>query len=84
MDSVAVTSTTEPLELLNAKRYLTTEEVAAILNLPRSTVYAAAKENRVGGLVRFGRKVRFDPVKLRSWLDEGGSDLPGGWRQEAV
>ena len=83
MNSVAVTSTPEPLELLNVKRYLTTDEVATILNIPKSTVYQAAKENRVGGLVRFGRKVRFDPGKLRQWLDEGGTDLPGGWRKEA-
>lgn len=72
-----------PLELLNAQRYLTSDEVASILNVPKSTVYEAAKQKRIGGTIRFGRKIRFDPRKFQEWLDGGGESLPGGWRQEA-
>jgi excisionase family DNA binding protein len=84
MDSLAVSEHPEPLELLQAKRYLTADEVAAILNVPVSTVYEAVRQRRVGGAIRFGRKVRFNPEGLRRWLEGGGTPLAGGWRQEAA
>ena len=84
MNSLAGTEHPEPLELLNAKRFLTADEVATILTVPVSTVYEAARQNRVGGAIRFGRKVRFNPALLRRWLEEGGTPLAGGWRQDAA
>ncbi len=64
------------------RKLLKPDAVAHRLDVPLSTVYEAARQDRIGGLVRFGRKVRFDPDKFEAWLEAGGEALPGGWRQE--
>lgn len=56
--------------------------VADRLGVPVSTLYEMARQNRVAGVVRVGRLVRFDMDKLEAWIDSGGQALPGGWRQE--
>ena len=61
---------------------LTAEAVAKRLNVPKSSVYEAARQNRIGGVVRVGRVLRFDPEKFSQWLESGGQALPGGWRHE--
>ena len=61
---------------------LTAAAVAELLALPKTTVYEAARQNRIGGVVRIGRVIRFDSAKLQAWLDAGGEALPGGWRHE--
>jgi excisionase family DNA binding protein len=63
------------------RKLLTADEVAKFLAVPLPSVYEAARQNRIGGIVRFGRKLRFDPLKFERWLDQGGEALPGGWRQ---
>ena len=65
------------------RKLITAEAVAERLDVPKSTVYEAARQNRIGGVVRLGRVLRFDPDKLETWLASGGEALPGGWRQEA-
>jgi excisionase family DNA binding protein len=57
-------------------------DVAQRLAIPESTIYEMARQNRIGGVVRIGRRVRFDPDKLEAWIEAGGQPLPGGWRQE--
>ena len=65
-------------------KLLTAEAVAERLDVPKSTIYEAARQNRIGGVVRLGRVLRFDPKKFEAWLESGGQALPGGWRQEAA
>lgn len=65
-------------------KLLTVDAVAQRLDVPKSTVYEAARQNRIGGVVRFGRIVRFDPERFEAWLEAGGQALPGGWRHEAA
>ena len=66
------------------QKLLTAEAVAERLAVPKSTIYEAARQNRIGGVVRLGRVLRFDPGKFEAWLESGGEALPGGWRQEAA
>lgn len=63
-------------------RLLTAREVSRRLGVPTSTVYGLAREGRIGGVVRVGRSVRFEPEALERWIDGGGQALPGGWRME--
>ena len=66
------------------RKLLTAQAVADRLDVPLSTIYEAARQDRIGGIVRLGRKLRFDPDKFEAWLDAGGEALPGGWRQEVA
>jgi excisionase family DNA binding protein len=56
----------------SANRYLKVPDVARLMNVPASTVYDLARQNRIVGMVRFGRHIRFDRDKLESWLEQGG------------
>lgn len=73
-----VRETSTPLR----RKLITAEAVAQRLDVPKSTVYEAARQNRIGGVVRLGRVLRFDPEKFEVWLESGGEALPGGWRQD--
>lgn len=64
------------------RKLLTVDAIAERLDVPKSTIYEAARQNRIGGVVRLGRVLRFDPGKFEAWLESGGQALPGGWRQE--
>lgn len=64
------------------RKLLTADAVAERLDVPKSSVYEAARQNRIGGVVRLGRVLRFDPDRFEVWLESGGQALPGGWRQE--
>lgn len=66
------------------RKLLTADDVANHLSVPKSTVYEAVRQSRIGWMVRIGRMVRFDPDKLEAWIGAGGQALPGGWRQEAA
>lgn len=66
------------------RKLLTAEAIAERLDVPKSTIYEAARQNRIGGVVRLGRLLRFDQAKFEAWLEAGGEALPGGWRQEAA
>ena len=56
----------------SSRRYLKVPDVAALMEVPESTVYDLARQKRIGGMVRFGRRIRFDRAKFERWLDEGG------------
>jgi excisionase family DNA binding protein len=47
---------------------LTAEQVAEMLQVPKSWVYEAAREHRIPH-VRLGRYVRFEREQLDSWLE---------------
>ena len=70
-------------DTVTKQKLLSVEAIAERCDIPKSTVYEMARQNRIGGVVRLGRKLRFDPDKFEAWLDAGGEALPGGWRQEA-
>jgi predicted DNA-binding transcriptional regulator AlpA len=59
------------LWLGNLDRVLEAEEVAALLKVPKSWVYANADE--IPGVLRLGRYVRFRPAVIRQFL--GGSEV---------
>jgi hypothetical protein len=71
-------------QVRTARELVRADVIADILDSATTTVYEAARDNppRIGGVVRFGRQVRFDLEKFYAWLDAGGEALPGGWRQE--
>lgn len=57
---------------VDTKRYLKVVDVAALMDVPVSTVYELARQNRINGTIRFGRHIRFDRDKLEQWLRAGG------------
>ncbi len=52
---------------------LTAEQVAGMLQVPKSWVYEAAREHRIPH-VRLGRYVRFEREQLESWLEAMRAD----------
>ena len=48
-------------------RLLTAREVAAILRVPRSTVYELTRQRRIPFL-KVGRRVLFDQTTLAAWI----------------
>jgi excisionase family DNA binding protein len=64
------------------RKLLTAEAVAERCDLPLSTLYEMVRQDRIGGVVRLGRLIRFHPDQFEAWLEAGGQALPGGWRQE--
>jgi excisionase family DNA binding protein len=63
-------------------RMLRASDVAELLDLPLQTVWKYARQGVIGGVVRVGRQIRFDPEELRTWIAEGGASLECGWRRE--
>lgn len=59
-------------ETVNPKRFIKVLDVAVLMDVPASTVYDLARQNRIVGMVRFGRHIRFDRDKLERWLQAGG------------
>jgi len=55
--------------------FIGVDEVAALLRLPVSTVYAAARRGLLP-TIHVGKRLRFDPAALRDWAARGGSPLP--------
>ncbi len=53
-------------------RFLKVPDVAELMDVPASTVYDLARQKRIGGIVKFGRHIRFDKDKLERWLEQGG------------
>jgi hypothetical protein len=48
-------------------------EVRKLFDLrSNARVYELARRNMLPGVVRLGRQVRFDMVKIRSFIEEGG------------
>lgn len=53
---------------------LTAHEVADELRLPLRRVYECVRSGLVPH-VRIGKQIRFDPERLREWIDAGGQSL---------
>ena len=48
-------------------------EVVERLSLPKARIYSLAREGRIGGVVRIGRQLRFNPLELEVWIQSGGA-----------
>jgi excisionase family DNA binding protein len=57
---------------VTSKRLLKIDHVAKKLNILVSTAYEYTQQNRIGGVVRIGRHIRFDEAKFEAWLEAGG------------
>ncbi|MGI8462321.1 MAG: helix-turn-helix domain-containing protein [Solirubrobacterales bacterium] len=60
MSTVGVTS---------GSKLITADEVAELLQVPKSWVYRACREGALPA-VRCGRYVRFDPADIERWIDD--------------
>jgi excisionase family DNA binding protein len=69
MDTLAAL---ESPSLNSPRRFLKVRDVAKLMDVPPSTVYDLARQKRIGGMVRFGRHIRFDRDELERWLKGGG------------
>jgi len=55
------------------RRLLTAKEVAAAWGLPLTTFYEYARDGRVPGRVKVGRRVLFDCDQLEDFIRAGGA-----------
>lgn len=61
-------------------RLLSASEVAQILGVRKTRVYALLKSGIIPA-VHVGRQVRVDKNTLDEWIDAGGQALPSGWKR---
>ncbi|MER7100133.1 helix-turn-helix domain-containing protein [Streptomyces humidus] len=50
-------------------RYLTPADVAELLGVPVETLYQWRRKRSGPPAFRVGRHLRYDPVRLREWVD---------------
>lgn len=62
----------ETLPAEGAERFLNVAYVARLMRVPDSTVYDLARQKRIGGMVKFGRHIRFERTRFEEWLEAGG------------
>lgn len=65
-------------ELDDASRLLTTEELAELLQVPITTLYAWRYHSKGPPAIRVGRHLRYPTDGVRSWLYDAESDVRGG------
>ncbi|MER5597726.1 helix-turn-helix domain-containing protein [Streptomyces adustus] len=51
------------------ERYLTPADVAELLGVPVETLYQWRRKRSGPPAFRVGRHLRYDPVRLRQWVD---------------
>ncbi|MEV4225947.1 helix-turn-helix domain-containing protein [Streptomyces bobili] len=51
------------------ERYLTPADVAELLGVPVETLYQWRRKRTGPPAFRVGRHLRYDPVRLRQWVD---------------
>ena len=66
-----------------SEKLLTLSESAAMLNVKYPRAAELVRLGLMPGVVRLGRQIRIDPIKLHEFIQEGGRALPGGWRRGA-
>ncbi|SHF07441.1 DNA binding domain-containing protein, excisionase family [Seinonella peptonophila] len=62
------------------RRLLRITEVSKILDVKVDRVYTMAREGLLL-VVRLGRQIRVDKIKLNQWIDNGEQALPGVWKR---
>ena len=56
---------------MESEKLLTADEVAAVLNVSRKSVYKWAEAGRLPFIRLGGRVVRFDPEAVRQFIESG-------------
>jgi len=74
------TGTTATADNRGAARLLTASEVAGVLGVRRTRVYALLASGTIP-VVHVGRQVRVAERVLYEWIEAGGQALPGGWKR---
>ena len=64
-----------------SSKLLRVPEVSAILGLAEHRTYDLIRQGILPA-VHLGRQVRIAPGELERFIQEGGRQLPGGWRRE--
>ena len=65
------------------KQLARASEVREVFDLPSDArVCELARQGLLPGVVRLGRRVRFDMDKISAFIEKGGEALPGGWRRQ--
>ena len=54
-------------------KLLKAREVAERLGISKARVYALARQQKIGGALRIGESVRFDPAQFDKWIRTGGN-----------
>jgi excisionase family DNA binding protein len=70
-------TSTDPRATLRAglpDRYLTPDDLCALLSVPLETVYAWRKKRTGPPGFRVGKHLRYDPAAVRAWVNEQMSD----------
>ena len=62
--------------------FLEASEVAEMLSVSKPRVYDLVRRGLVPA-VHLGRQLRFRLSDIEAWVQRGGSQLPGGWRERA-
>lgn len=60
---------------------VTAEEISTELSITPARVYDLARQGVLPS-VRLGRQIRFDPERIKAWIDSGGQALSDGWRHD--
>ncbi|TSB26124.1 helix-turn-helix transcriptional regulator [Streptomyces benahoarensis] len=74
---MAATAANDPRSTLRGglpDRYLTPEDIAALLSVPLETVYAWRKKRTGPPGFRIGKHLRYDPAAVRTWVDSLSAD----------
>ena len=54
--------------VVGAPQLISTRQLAEGLLLPVRSVYQLAREGRIPGVIRIGRRIRFDAAVIADWL----------------
>ena len=77
MSQVSSPKTAVPRPRQKMERLLSVDEVAEFLGIPVATLYQWRHKGAGPDAYRVGRHLRYDPVAVRSWLDEHLADHHG-------
>lgn len=66
---------------MTISKLVSADEVAAVLGVTTARVYEMARQGVLPS-VRLGRQIRFDPDRIKAWIDSGGQALSDGWRHD--
>ena len=69
---------------MSIKRLQSMGYAANRLNVRLAQAYAMAREGILpeGVIIRLGRLLRVDPIRLEEFIADGGQSLSGGWKKE--
>jgi excisionase family DNA binding protein len=67
---------------MSETKLLTLDQVAEVLSVTYARAAGLARESVIP-VVRLGRQIRVDPIRLQEFIASGGRALPGGWKREA-